>query len=50
MANAAGVRTGSEVSPRHPGLPRVPGVPVAPTVLSMLQSARRGLDEAADEM
>ena len=50
MANAAEVRTGSEVSPRHPGLSRVPGVPVAPTVLSMLQSARRGLGEAADEM
>ena len=49
MANAAEVRTGGEVSPRHPGLSRVPGVPVAPTVLSMLQSARRGLAEAADE-
>src|SRR6516165_921722 len=50
MANAAEVRSGGEVSPRHPGLSRVPGVPVAPTVLSMLQSARRGLAEAADEM
>ena len=50
MANAAEVRTGGQVSPRHPGLPRIPGVPVAPTVLSMLQSARRGLGEAADEM
>ena len=30
-----------DASPRHPG--------VAPTVLSMLQSARRGLAEAADE-
>ena len=49
MVNAAGVRTGSEVGPRHPGLPRVPGVPVAPTVLSMLQSARRGLAEADAE-
>ena len=41
MANAAEVRTGGQVSPRHPGLQRVPGVPVAPTVLSMLQTARR---------
>src|ERR1700735_32495 len=49
MANAAGVRTGREIGPRHPAIPRVPGVPVAPTVLSMLQSARRGLAEAADE-
>ena len=49
MVNAAEVRTGGEVGPRHPGIPRVPGVPVAPTVLSMLQSARRGLSEAADE-
>ena len=49
MVNAAEVRTGSKTGPRHPGIPRVPGVPVAPTVLSMLQSARRGLAEAADE-
>ena len=49
MVNAAEVRTGGEIGPRHPGIRRVPGVPVAPTVLSMLQSARRGLDEAADE-
>src|ERR1700757_2292322 len=42
MANTAEMRTGrGDVSPRHPG--------VAPTVLSMLQSARRGLAEAADE-
>src|ERR1700759_3908758 len=42
MANAAEMRIGlGSVSPRHPG--------VAPTVLSMLQSARRGLAEAADE-
>ena len=47
--NATEVRTGSEAGPRHPGLARVPGVPVPPTVLSMLQSARRGLDEAGDE-
>jgi hypothetical protein len=33
MANAAEMRIGLGVSPRHPG--------VAPTVLSMLQSARR---------
>ena len=39
MANAAEMRIGLGVSPRHPG--------VAPTVLSMLQSARRGLAEAA---
>ena len=49
MVNAAEVRTGSKIGPRHPGIPRVPGVPVAPTVLSMLQSARRGLAEATDE-
>jgi hypothetical protein len=43
MVNAAEMRTGlGDVSPRHPG--------VAPTVLSMLQSARRGLSEASDEM
>ena len=42
MVNAAEMRMGlGDVSPRHPG--------VAPTVLSMLQSARRGLAEAADE-
>src|SRR5258708_32677291 len=42
MVNTVEVRTGlGDVSPRHPG--------VAPTVLSMLQSARRGLAEAADE-
>src|SRR5438105_5328909 len=42
MVNTAEMRTGlGDVSPRHPG--------VAPTVLSMLQSARRGLAEAADE-
>ena len=41
MANAAEMRIGLGMSPRHPG--------VAPTVLSMLQSARRGLAEAADE-
>src|ERR1700757_1613965 len=41
MANTAEMRTGrGDVSPRHPG--------VAPTVLSMLQSARRGLAEAGD--
>src|ERR1051326_5166062 len=39
MANAAEMRIGLGVSPRHPG--------VAPTVLSMLQSARRGLAAAA---
>src|ERR1700730_17885188 len=49
MMNAAEVRTGSKIGPRHPGIPRVPGGPVAPTVLSMLQSARRGLAEATDE-
>src|ERR1700751_445399 len=49
MGNAAEVRTGGEIGPRAPGLPRVPGVPVSPTVLSILQSARRGLSEAADE-
>ena len=42
MVNAAEMRMGlGGMSPRHPG--------VAPTVLSMLQSARRGLAEAADE-
>jgi len=42
MVNAVEMRMGlGDVSPRHPG--------VAPTVLSMLQSARRGLAEAADE-
>src|SRR5260370_17768878 len=42
MVNTVEVRTGlGDVSPRHPG--------VAPTVLSMLQSARRGLAEAAGE-
>src|SRR6266702_2656703 len=42
MVNAAEMRMGlGDVIPRHPG--------VAPTVLSMLQSARRGLAEAADE-
>ena len=40
MVNTAEMRMGlGDVSPRHPG--------VAPTVLSMLQSARRGLAEAA---
>src|ERR1700749_3759474 len=42
MVNRTEMRMGlGDVSPRHPG--------VAPTVLSMLQSARRGLAEAADE-
>src|SRR6201986_4837279 len=42
MVNAAEMRMGlGDVSPRHPG--------VAPTVLSMLQSARRGLAGAAEE-
>ena len=42
MVNTAEMRMGlGDMSPRHPG--------VAPTVLSMLQSARRGLAEAADE-
>src|SRR6201985_3950241 len=42
MVNTAEMRMGlGDVSPRHPG--------VAPTVLSMLQSPRRGLAEAADE-
>ena len=42
MVNTAEMRMGlGGMSPRHPG--------VAPTVLSMLQSARRGLAEAADE-
>jgi hypothetical protein len=40
--NTAEMRTGlRDASPRHPG--------VAPTVLSMLQSARRRLNEASDE-
>src|SRR5690349_24304183 len=42
MVNAAEMRMGlGDVSPGHPG--------VAPTVLSMLQPARRGLAQAADE-
>src|ERR1700746_3031163 len=42
MVNTAEMRMGlGDVSPRHPG--------VAPTVLSMLQSARRGLAEAGGE-
>src|SRR6201989_1464941 len=42
MVNTTEMRMGlGDVSPRHPG--------VAPTVLSMLQSARRGLAEAPDE-
>src|SRR4030081_1769422 len=42
MVNAAEMRMGlGDVSPRHPG--------VATTVLSMLQSARRGLAEAGGE-
>src|ERR1700743_242093 len=42
MMNTVEARGGlSEMTPRHPG--------VAPTVLSMLQSARRGLAEAAGE-
>ena len=49
MVNTAGVRTGSATISRHPGAARVPGVPVPSTVVSMLQSARRGLSEAADE-
>src|SRR6202162_5516447 len=49
MVNAAEVRTGSRTGSRHLAIPRVPGVPVPPTVLSMLQSARRGLAEATDE-
>src|SRR5579863_9374462 len=45
MIKAAEVRPGgTEVGSRHPGSPGL-----APTVLSMLRSARRGLDEAADE-
>jgi hypothetical protein len=45
MVKAAEVRPGgSDIGPWHPG-----GPGLAPTVLSMLQSARRGLDEAADE-
>ena len=43
--NTAGVRASrSDASLRRPGAPGV-----APTVISMLQSARRGLDQAADE-
>ena len=49
MVNAVGVRTGRDAGPQHPGIARVPRVPVPPTVLSMLQSARRGLGEAASE-
>ena len=42
MVNTVEARGGlANLGPRHPG--------VAPTVLSMLQSARRGLAEAADE-
>jgi hypothetical protein len=45
MVNAVEIRAGlGDISPRHPGAPGL-----APTVLSMLQSARRGLAEAADE-
>src|ERR1700678_2366520 len=45
MVNAVEMRAGlTDISPRHPGAPGL-----APTVLSMLQSARRGLAEAADE-
>src|SRR5579863_1738852 len=45
MIKAAEVRPGgTEVGSRHLGSPGL-----APTVLSMLRSARRGLDEAADE-
>src|ERR1039458_3035498 len=48
MVNAVEMRPGrGDVSPRYPGAPAAPGL--APTVLSMLQSARRGLAEAADE-
>src|SRR6202161_1872566 len=51
MMNAAEVRAGvRDVSQRHPGGMTVTGSPrTAPTVLSMLASARRGLAEAADE-
>ena len=45
MMKAAEVRPGgTEAGSWHPGSPGL-----APTVLSMLRSARRGLDEAADE-
>src|ERR1700685_2317805 len=45
MVNAVEMRAGlSDISPRRPGAPGL-----APTVLSMLQSARRGCAEAADE-
>jgi|ERR1035438_1058446 SAV_6107-like HEPN len=48
MVNAVEMRPGrGDVSPRYPWAPAAPGL--APTVLSMLQSARRGLAEAADE-
>src|SRR3984885_6124592 len=51
MIKAAEVRGGvRDVSQRHPGGMTVTGSPrTAPTVLSMLASARRGLAEAADE-
>src|ERR1700740_1890180 len=45
MMKAAEVRpSGIEAGSRHPGSPGL-----APTVLSVLPSARRGLDEATDE-
>src|SRR6202050_3425678 len=45
MVNAVEMRAGlGDISSRHPGTPGL-----ASTVLSMLQSARRGLAEAADE-
>src|SRR6201985_2757232 len=48
MVNAVEMRPGrGDVSSRYPGVPAAPGL--APTVLSMLQSAGRGLAEAADE-
>jgi hypothetical protein len=49
MVNTAGVRTSSRTGSRPAGMMAVPGVPVPPTVISMLQSARRGLSEAASE-
>ncbi len=51
MMNAAEVRGGvRDMSQRHPGGMTMTGSPrTAPTVLSMLASARRGLAEAADE-
>ena len=51
MMNAAEVRAGvRDMSQRHPGGMTMTGSPrTAPTVLSMLASARRGLAEAADE-